>query len=133
MFGLLIVGFGTSLPELAATVASALKGHHDIALGNIVGSNLFNLLAVMAMPALISPAALGPEVFTRDYFAMTGITLLLALILYAHFAWEKYREKQKLSAAELEAVHHQTLGRIGGTALLIMYIAYYYWLFPMNG
>ena len=133
IIGLTVVAVGTSLPELAATVASALKGHHDIALGNIVGSNLFNLLAVMAMPALISPAELGPEVFNRDYIAMTGITIVLAMILYAHFGWEKYRETKNLSAEELEALHHQTLGRIGGAALLILYIAYYYWLFPING
>ena len=133
IIGLTVVAVGTSLPELAATIASALKGHHDIALGNIIGSNLFNLLAVMAMPALIGSVDLTPEAFNRDYLAMTGITLLLALILYAHFTWEKYCEKRATNPEQLAAIHHQTLGRFAGAALLISYIAYYYWLFPMNG
>lgn len=133
IIGLTVVAVGTSLPELAATIASALKGHHDIAIGNIVGSNLFNLLAVMAMPALIGSVDLTPEVFNRDYVAMTGITLLLAVILYGHFMWGKINQKKAVNPGQLAAIPHQSLGRIAGVALLISYIAYYYWLFPMNG
>ncbi|WP_019529756.1 calcium/sodium antiporter [Dasania marina] len=133
IIGLTVVAVGTSLPELAATVASALKGHHDIALGNIVGSNLFNLLAVMAMPALISPTALSAEVFTRDYMSMAGITLLLATILYGHYIWAK-RARNKLQASNATALlPTQYLGRLAGAALLIAYAAYYYLLFPING
>jgi len=129
IIGLTVVAVGTSLPELAATIASALKGHHDIALGNIIGSNLFNLLAVMAMPALIETTTLAPEVFSRDYLAMLAITLLLAAMLYMHFIWEKFSDKNTGS----NLISHQKLGRIAGIALLISYAAYYYWLFPMNG
>ncbi|KZZ50462.1 calcium:proton antiporter, partial [Oleiphilus sp. HI0122] len=67
IIGLTIVAIGTSLPELAASIASALKGHHDLALGNIIGSNLFNLLAVMAIPAFISPPIIDQVSLFRDY------------------------------------------------------------------
>ncbi|MCW8884425.1 MAG: calcium/sodium antiporter, partial [Motiliproteus sp.] len=77
-----IVAIGTSLPELAASIASALKGHHDIAIGNIVGSNIFNLLAVMPLPGLIKPFSFGSEVLWRDFGIMMGFTL--ALLAFAH-------------------------------------------------
>ena len=73
---------GTSLPELAASVASALKGHHDIALGNIIGSNLFNLLAVLPIPALLNPVTLDSIVLVRDYSIMLALTLILASAAY---------------------------------------------------
>lgn len=83
VIGLTIVAIGTSLPELAASVASALKGHTDIALGNIVGSNIFNIAAVMAVPGLLAPITLDPAVLWRDYGSMLGLTLLLvALAIY---------------------------------------------------
>ncbi len=125
--GLTVVAVGTSLPELAATVASAIKGHHDIALGNIIGSNLFNLLAVMAMPALINPAMLEPSVFSRDYLSMTAITLLLAFILYFH------RMLSGVGKNTANVATTRKMGRIGrteGVLLLLGYIAYYYILFP---
>ncbi|MFQ5546002.1 MAG: sodium:calcium antiporter [Acidiferrobacterales bacterium] len=62
-----LVAVGTSLPELAATVASAIKKEHDIAIGNIIGSNMFNLLAVLGIAAVIRPSTLAAEVLTRDY------------------------------------------------------------------
>ncbi|WP_028468542.1 calcium/sodium antiporter [Neptunomonas japonica] len=77
VIGLTIVAIGTSLPELAASVASALKNHHDIALGNIVGSNIFNIAAVMAIPGLVSPITLDSIAFNRDYMVMLGLTALL--------------------------------------------------------
>lgn len=77
VIGLTIVAIGTSLPELAASVASALKNHHDIALGNIVGSNIFNIAAVMAIPGLVSPITLDAIAFNRDYMVMLGFTVLL--------------------------------------------------------
>ena len=77
VIGLTIVTLGTSLPELAATIVSARRNEHDIALGHIVGSNIFNLLAVLAMPALIAPGLLSPEVMTRDYPIMLGFAVLL--------------------------------------------------------
>lgn len=126
IIGLTVVAVGTSLPELAATVASALKGHHDIALGNIVGSNLFNLLAVTAMPALIEPTTLRPEVFNRDYLAMTAITLLLSMMLYGHRPWIHTTDNPQ------QAIKHNQLGRVAGAVLLFAYAAYYYWLFPIT-
>lgn len=77
IIGLTIVAIGTSLPELAASVASALKNHHDIALGNVVGSNIFNLAAVMAIPGFIEPIGFESVAFYRDYLIMLGLTLLL--------------------------------------------------------
>ena len=73
-----MVAIGTSLPELAASVASAMRGHHDIALGNVVGSNIFNLLAVLSMPGLVAPGPLNESVFARDYPVMLAFTVLLA-------------------------------------------------------
>ncbi|WP_148863421.1 calcium/sodium antiporter [Marinobacter fonticola] len=105
IIGLTIVAIGTSLPELAASVASALKGHHDVALGNIVGSNLFNLLAVLAMPALLNPVQIESEVLYRDYGVMGGLTLLLAAFAYG------MQKKGKLA-------------RFEGGILLAGYIAY---------
>ncbi len=125
IIGLTVIAVGTSLPELAATAASAIKGHHDIAIGNVVGSNLFNLLAVMAMPALISPTALAPEVFNRDYVAMTGITLLLALLIFLH----RLRTRMDKAAPLAERMRHARIGRIEGALLLFSYGAYYYVLF----
>lgn len=82
IIGLTIVAIGTSLPELAASIASALKKHHDIAIGNIVGSNIFNLLAVMPLPGLIRPVNIEPLALSRDYTTMLGFTLMLFLFSY---------------------------------------------------
>jgi cation:H+ antiporter len=80
--GLTIVAIGTSLPELAASIASARKGEDDIAVGNIIGSNMFNLLAVMGIPAALAPAALEPAVLTRDLPVMLGLTVALLVMAY---------------------------------------------------
>ena len=82
IIGLTIVAVGTSLPELAATVGSALKGHTDIAVGNVVGSNILNILAVLAVPALVSPTDISAAVFWRDCGMMVALTLLLGLFAY---------------------------------------------------
>jgi cation:H+ antiporter len=115
VIGLSIVAVGTSLPELAASVTSALRGHHDIALGNILGSNMLNILGVMATAAVISPTALEPTVFTRDYLSMGAMTLVLAFMLYG-FVFLGKKAKP-------------TLGRLSGVVLLAAYGAYYVWLF----
>lgn len=81
IIGLTIVAIGTSLPELAASVTSALRGHHDIAIGNIIGSNIFNLLAVLPIPGLIAPLVIDSEVMTRDYAMMLGLTISLIVII----------------------------------------------------
>ncbi len=82
IIGLTIIAIGTSLPELAATVMSALKGEHDIAVGNILGSNMFNLLAVLGMPGLIMPTTTPPELLSRDFPAMIGLSIALFAMGY---------------------------------------------------
>ena len=82
VIGLTVVAVGTSLPELAATLSAALKGHTDIAIGNVVGSNILNILAVLAVPALVNPIAIEAHVLWRDYGMMAALTLLLVLFAY---------------------------------------------------
>lgn len=112
IIGLTIVAIGTSLPELAATVAAARKKEFDLAVGNIVGSNIFNILGVMALPGLIHPAGFETEVLTRDYPVMLGLTI--ALMIFS-IAWRKGKTG--------------ILGRFEGGLLLVAYIAYMIWLF----
>ncbi|AJQ96505.1 calcium/sodium antiporter [Gynuella sunshinyii] len=81
VIGATVVAIGTSLPELAASVASARKGHHDIAIGNVLGSNLFNLLAVIGVPAILAPNAFAADVFWRDYLVMIFMTAFLSISL----------------------------------------------------
>ncbi|MGO0305663.1 calcium/sodium antiporter [Endozoicomonas acroporae] len=108
--GLTVVAIGTSLPELAASVVSALRGHHDIALGNVVGSNIFNLLAVLSMPGLVRPGAISESVFSRDYTVMLAFTVLLA-------------------AMAIVGKKPKTLGRFAGIIFLAGYACYGTWLF----
>lgn len=82
IIGLTIVAIGTSLPELAATIMSAYKKEHDIAVGNIIGSNIFNMLGVLAFPAIIAPGALPEGVLERDLPWTIGLTLLLFALAY---------------------------------------------------
>ena len=114
VIGLTIVAIGTSLPELAATIASAMRGHTEIALGNIIGSNLFNLLAVMAIPGIVATRTLDPSVITRDYLTMTLLTLFLGIAIFIS------RRRQKSSPG------HSYLGRILGALLVSFYALYYY-------
>lgn len=81
LIGLTIVAIGTSLPELAASITSAIKGHHDIAIGNILGSNLFNLATVLPLPAIIAPGFIDHHIMSRDYWWMFFTTLALALCI----------------------------------------------------
>jgi len=82
IIGLTIVAVGTSLPELASSIIAARKGEHDIALGNILGSNLFNTLAVVGIAGAIHPMSVGPEVFARDIPVMAVLTVSLFVIGY---------------------------------------------------
>lgn len=119
IIGLTVIAIGTSLPELAASMVSAIKGHHDIALGNIVGSNMFNLMAVMSVPGLFAPTTMEPAVFTRDYTVMLALTLLLTA-LAVQTLWLNRRSGGA------------TLGKMTGALLLAGYIAYYFVLFQTN-
>jgi cation:H+ antiporter len=80
IIGLTVVAIGTSLPELASCVAAARKGEHDIALGNVLGSNLFNTLAVVGIAGAIAPVEVPSEVLSRDFTVMAGLTLLLFIM-----------------------------------------------------
>ena len=81
--GLTVIAIGTSLPELAASVTAAKKGQPDLAIGNVVGSNILNILAVLAVPALIHPIAIDVTIILRDYVTMLALTLILAFFAYA--------------------------------------------------
>ncbi len=105
VIGITIVAFGTSLPELAVSLASALKGEYGLAIGNIVGSNIFNLLAVIGVAATIQPATLAPTVLSLHIFVMVAFTLVLFAMTY------DYDGKGQLS-------------RLEGLALLIAFVAY---------
>lgn len=82
VIGLTIVAIGTSLPEMVASIASALKDEADLAIGNVLGSNMFNLLIVLAMPGLLAPGIFSSDVLIRDFPIMLGFTLLLLLFLF---------------------------------------------------
>jgi len=84
VIGLTVVAVGTSLPELAASVMAAFKGQSDIAIGNVVGSNTFNTLAVLGLPGVIAPGPFAPEVLTRDMPIMVVLTLALFAMAYGY-------------------------------------------------
>lgn len=110
VIGLTIIAFGTSLPELAASVAGVLKGEDDLALGNVIGSNIFNLLAVLCMPALIAPGQLDDNAANRDIFVMLGLSLLLFVFSF------NFRGTRQIN-------------RVEAGLLLTAFFAYQYWLF----
>lgn len=112
VIGLTIVAIGTSLPELAASVASALKGHHDIAIGNVIGSNMFNLLTVMPIPGLLAVTQVEPMALYRDYAVMMILTIALLLLFLVNYRKGK-------------------LGRIPGVLLTSSFVAYMTTLFFM--
>jgi cation:H+ antiporter len=114
VIGLTIVAVGTSLPELAASIASALKGQADMAIGAIVGSNMFNILLVLAIPGLWGDLSLPSAVVGRDMVAVFLTSFVLALAA----AW-RWNAKQQIS----------NLSKSSGAVLLILYIAYYSVLF----
>lgn len=109
VIGLTVVAIGTSLPELAASVMAARKNEHEIAIGNVVGSNLFNLLGVMAMPGLLAPGAVDSEVLSRDYPIMLLLTLVFFLIA-------------------LGPLRDRRISRLQGGGLLLFYLGYVVYL-----
>ncbi|MFA7083676.1 MAG: calcium/sodium antiporter [Arcobacteraceae bacterium] len=107
IIGLTIVALGTSLPELAASVMAVKKGEHDIAIGNVVGSNMFNILAVIGIATVIHPMPeIAPEVLTRDWTVMLALTIVLFAMAYGF----KGKKGQ--------------IGRAEGVFLLLCYVAY---------
>ncbi|WP_144211298.1 calcium/sodium antiporter [Shewanella donghaensis] len=105
VIGLTIIAVGTSLPELAACIAGVLKKEDDLAIGNIVGSNIFNILAVLAIPALMAPGEIAAEASGRDFYMVLATSTALAVLVLSSGA-----KKQ--------------LTRWHGALLLIVFIAY---------
>jgi cation:H+ antiporter len=106
--GLTLVALGTSLPELAASVAAARRDEQDIAIGNVVGSNMFNLLGVLGLPGIIAPGSVDRSVIVRDFPIMLGATLLLLMMAFNE---------------------RSSIGRKQGIALIVVFIGYFVMLF----
>src|SRR5690554_3551806 len=106
VIGLTVVAIGTSLPELASSLAAIRKNEHDMALGNILGSNLFNTLAVVGLAGSIHPMTVSPEVFRRDVMLTAALTLSLFIICYA---WGQRSSR---------------INRVEGGLLLLVFIGY---------
>lgn len=113
LVGLTIVAVGTSLPELASSVVAARKGESEIAIGNVVGSNLFNTLVVVGIAGSISPMSVEPMVLTRDLPVMLAMTAGL-LVLSVTFTGKKPEREGKSGR----------IGRLKGLLLLVAYLAY---------
>ncbi|PTO62646.1 calcium/sodium antiporter [Vibrio splendidus] len=103
VIGLTIIAVGTSLPELAASLAGVMKGEDDMAVGNIIGSNVFNILAVMGIPGILNPSVLSEFAMGRDFWVMLGVSLLLVVM-----ALGKSR----------------SVNRIEGGVLIVTFVAY---------
>lgn len=106
VIGLTVVALGTSLPELVTSVVAAVKGHPDIAVGNAIGSSLFNLLGILGIASIVHPLRLG-EVHGQDLGAMIAISVLLLVLIRTKF----------------------DLNRWEGGVLVASYVGYLAWLF----
>ncbi len=113
VIGVTLVAIGTSLPELAVSLVSALKGEQGLAIGNILGSNMFNLLAVIGLAVVIHPATVEPAVLTLHFFVMVAVTLVLFAMTY------NYADAGRI-------------GRLEGVALLIAFLAYHAYVVSQN-
>ena len=114
VIGLTIIAIGTSLPELAACIAGVLKNEDDLALGNIVGSNIFNLLAVLPLAGIINPSIIDPSAANRDALIMIAATIVLI-------------------AMSLNFKGARRINRVEGGLLLVAFIAYQGYIFSQIG
>ncbi|MCC3702485.1 calcium/sodium antiporter [Rouxiella badensis] len=112
VIGLTVIAIGTSLPELATFIAGAIKGEDDIALGNIIGANIFNMCLVLGLPALVAPGHFNPDAFHRDYWVM----LVVSVVLTGLCLMRKHR-----------------IGHLAGALLLCGFVAYLALLFYVPG
>ncbi|MBB1295320.1 MAG: cation:H+ antiporter [Pseudoalteromonas rhizosphaerae] len=110
VIGLTIIAIGTSLPELAACIAGVLKNEDDLALGNIVGSNIFNILAVLPLAGIINPSIIDPSAANRDALIMIGATIALI-------------------AMSLSFKGTRRINRVEGGLLLVAFLAYQSYIF----
>ncbi|MDP3417048.1 calcium/sodium antiporter [Falsiroseomonas sp.] len=108
VIGLTIVAVGTSMPELVTSLIAAVRRHADVALGNVLGSNIYNVLGIGGVTALIAPTEIPPEIAGFDMFVMVGISLLLLVL--ARSGWR--------------------IGRREGGLLLALYAGYLIWIWP---
>lgn len=106
VIGLTVVAVGTSLPELVACVIAALRGHSDVALGNVIGSNIYNVLGILGVTAVVHPIPVPPEIARFDIWVLVGATT--ALMLFLRSGWR--------------------LRRWEGSAFVLAYAAYVAWL-----
>ena len=90
IIGLTIVACGTSLPEIVTSVIAGLRGRDDVAIGNVIGSNLFNILGILGLSALVSPLQVSPEIQTHDSYWMLGTSLLLFPLMRSGMKIEKW-------------------------------------------
>ncbi|WP_338884237.1 calcium/sodium antiporter [Xenorhabdus sp. TH1] len=111
VIGLTMLAVGTSLPELATAIAAAIKGENDMAMGNIVGSNVFNATLVLGIPAILSPSVFSHQAFSRDFWVMMAASILFTVFCLGR----KHR-----------------LNRLNGILLLGCFIAYFVVLFVSN-
>jgi len=102
VIGLTLVAIGTSLPELATTVMAALRKQADVALGNVIGSNMFNLLGIIGVASLVGPIPVGATFFAFDFWVMLGATVLLVPFVFLK----------------------QDLTRLWGALLSVLYVSY---------
>ncbi|TMP45624.1 calcium/sodium antiporter [Pseudoalteromonas citrea] len=109
LIGLTIIAIGTSLPELAACIAGVLKKEDDLALGNIIGSNIFNILAVLSIAGILNPATLDANIAQRDIFVMLAATLALIIM-------------------SLSLTGTRRINRLEGGLLLAAFIGYMYYI-----
>ena len=107
IIGLTIVALGTSLPELAASVTCVLKNQDELAIGNIVGSNILNLLAVLPFPGIFAPGLIEANLFYRDFSVVTFLTILLCFFCYRSIKKE---------------IH---IGRVSGIIFLLIYCGWF--------
>ena len=107
VIGLTLVAVGTSLPELATTVAAAIRREAGVAMGNVIGSNIFNLLGIIGIAALVAPLPVPDSMLTTDLWVMAGASALLGLFIWRGWA----------------------IGRAAGLGLLALYVAYVVSLF----
>jgi cation:H+ antiporter len=109
--GLTIVAFGTSLPELATTFMAALRNHGGVGIGNVVGSNIFNLLAIIGITSLVAPIPIDQSILAFDLWVMVGTTLFLSFLI-----WRQY-----------------TIGKLWGAGMILIYGLYVYATYLISG
>lgn len=114
VIGITIVAFGTSLPELVTSLIAAIRKESDIAIGNIIGSNIFNIFCIIGISSIVHPIKFDQVSFFDDMIWMCGISLLLLLVVL------KYNKKDFFKKGRL--------GRIGGALLTLSYVVYLYTL-----